>query len=331
MRVALAALASGLCAVAPARVLADDAQAAQSAFAEAEQLAKQRQFSEAIAKFREADRLAPSAKYDCFVSLAYRRLERWSLAKLYSVRCGERATAADPEPAWMASVRTEIDAAISRAGLVEVRLVVQPAEVAAEAQLEVSHLGADSFPPGTIALPPGDHQVIARAPGHSATTEITVRGPDAEEVVIDLAAKSAEPVAEPASGQNTVEPPATPVEAAPIRDVAPAPHGDTGRGPWPIAAFSVAGAAAVGGAIFHIKAVGTKSDAERSGQEYDRLRDRFGRERAIALSLYAAGVVAAGVGAYLWLRSPGDRGAGITASATPIEGGAIVQLSWGSW
>jgi len=66
-----------------------------------QRLATARKFDEAIAKFREADSVRPSALYDCLIGLAQLRAGRLDEAGLEFDVCRRRSSASDPVPAWL--------------------------------------------------------------------------------------------------------------------------------------------------------------------------------------------------------------------------------------
>jgi hypothetical protein len=66
-----------------------------------QRLATARKFDEAIAKFREADSVRPSALYDCLIGLAQLRAGRLDEAGLEFDVCRRRSSARDPVPAWL--------------------------------------------------------------------------------------------------------------------------------------------------------------------------------------------------------------------------------------
>src|SRR5690349_7696048 len=158
-RALLAALA--VAALAPARAHADPAEAARLR-TQGDALARARRFEEAIAAFKQAEKEEPRADHDCFIALAYRRLERWGQAEMFHARCRERVAAAGgAEPVWSAQVASEIRDGLAKSGYARVSIAVEPASAAPGALVTVSSFAPDeSFaPPRTIWLPAGKHLV----------------------------------------------------------------------------------------------------------------------------------------------------------------------------
>src|SRR5262245_36916970 len=58
-------------------------------------------FEEAIAKFREADAVRPSALHSCLIGLAYLRAGRLDEAEREFAACRRRSSARDPVPDWL--------------------------------------------------------------------------------------------------------------------------------------------------------------------------------------------------------------------------------------
>jgi len=66
-----------------------------------QQLATAGKLDDAIAAFRAADSIRPSALHDCLIGLAQLRAGRLDAAELGFAACRRRATAKDPVPAWL--------------------------------------------------------------------------------------------------------------------------------------------------------------------------------------------------------------------------------------
>jgi hypothetical protein len=154
--------------------------------AQGEDLAKQGRFSEAIDSFKAADKLQPSATHACLIALAYTRRELWPQAEVWLALCQVRATPADPLPDWAAAEQDQINERLAAANVAPVQIEVQPPD--AGAKLTVSSFAPDEqFSPRTIHLPPGTHQIIARAPGYRDGTEsLEIKDKSPQHVVIKL-------------------------------------------------------------------------------------------------------------------------------------------------
>jgi hypothetical protein len=117
----------------------------------------------------------------------------------------------------------------------------------------------------------------------------------------------------------------------------PPPRGE--RAPRPILGWVALSAGVVGlgaGALFHVRALSTKDDANGVFEDDPRfagLADDFQTQRLIAISGYAVGGVALGLGAYLLLRDR-DEPAPVAASPGPRvdvtlgPGAALVTVGW---
>ena len=152
----------GIVAILLVRVAAADPSAAQLR-AEGEALAQQQRFSEAIDKFKAADRLQPTASHACLIALAYLRRELWPQAEIFLATCQARATAGDPVPDWAPLARQQLDERFATVNVAAVDIAVTPRD----AQLAVSSFAPDErFAPRTIHLPPGHHVIVASAPGY---------------------------------------------------------------------------------------------------------------------------------------------------------------------
>ena len=175
MRVLIAAI---VCASSIAR--ADDA---TELVARGQELARQGQYSQAIAVFKTADKLSPSADHACLIALSYLRLELWAQSEIFLAACHARGTASDPLPDWVGEIdRTLAD---KIAGVPQVAIRVTPA--AAPARVTVSTFASDeSFAPRVIHLAPGAYVVEVTAPGYApASRNIVIDGP--QTVTFDLA------------------------------------------------------------------------------------------------------------------------------------------------
>jgi hypothetical protein len=148
------------CVIAPAIIVAEDAAALRS---EGEMLARVGRYSEAIDRFKAADRIKPAAANACLIALAYTRRELWSQAEIWLATCRDRATPAEPAPDWAPTAAAQIRDRLAAANVAPVEIVVSPRE----AEVTVSSFALDErFSARTIHLPLGRHSFIATAPGY---------------------------------------------------------------------------------------------------------------------------------------------------------------------
>src|SRR5262245_29224311 len=96
--------------------------------AKGEELAKQREYSQAIAAFKEADLSRPTAANACRIGLAYTRRELWSQAEVFFARCRERATSTDPPPDWAGEAELALVQKIDSARVPAIEIAVTPLE-----------------------------------------------------------------------------------------------------------------------------------------------------------------------------------------------------------
>lgn len=232
-------------------------------------LGEDNKYELALGKFLLAAGEHPSATHDCFVALAYLRIGRLTLARLWidaSVRRG------DERPIWCATkIADELSRALEMRGFVEVTFAVEPAD--AEVWVADSQFRGGR----SVWSPPGPIEVRAEAAGYeprrqSATAKAGAR--------ISLVLERPTP--------------------APL---APSPRPRRSPAAW--ISLIGGGAALAGGAVFHVLAVRTRDEANgelQSSARFGTLDDRFVRQRAIAIAGYAVGGAALAVGVWLFTR-----------------------------
>ena len=273
--------------------------------AEGEQLAKDSRFSEAIDKFKAADRMQPTAGHACLIALAYTRRELWPQAEIFLARCHERATPQDPLPDWVPVAEQQIQDRLATANAAAVTIDVSPPN--AKAELTVSSFAPDEkFAPRTIHLPPGHHVIIAEADGfETARQDVDIATKDPKRVTIELHAK----------GEKTVLPPHQVV-----------PPGPVAAEPSPWSKRLEIGGAIVAGA--GLVATGFMSyeyyAARNSAADWDSHIDTYRTSRIAAISLLAVG---GGVAITGYLLHRHDERASVAAAPLP-EGGAMIAVGW---
>jgi hypothetical protein len=273
--------------------------------AEGEQLAKDSRFSEAIDKFKAADKLQPTASHACLIALAYTRRELWPQAEIFLARCHERATPQDPLPDWVPVAEQQIAERLATVNVAPVTIDVSPPD--AKVSLTVSSFAPDeTFAPRTIHLPPGHHVIIATAKGFErAQQEVEIENKDPKRVTIELKPKTtyfSEPVYD-------IRPFTQPLGAVPS--------------PWP--KRMLVGGLVIGGA--GLVATGLMSyeyfAAKNSAADWDDHIDTYRTSRIAAISLLAVGGGLAITG-YLLHRS--DESPAVAAA--PLPGGAMIAVGW---
>jgi hypothetical protein len=280
---------------------AADAEAAKLA-AEGEELARKLEWSRAIEKFKRADALVQRARHACLIGLAYHRRELFSQAEIFLALCHERATDADPVPAWLGDTEKELGAKLAALDVAAVEIKVEPADAAATAVVTVSAFAPDeTFRPRTIHLPRGSHVITATAPGYPTRSEtVTITGRDPVAVTIDVAEQDVVPI-----------------------DPRPAPQ-PPAASKWLLIG---AGGLAVAGGVFHYLAYDQKKalDDARSLDEYKDHEGKFDAFRIATFSAYGLAAVAAGVGIYLRVRAPRDEGPVVSGALAPDGGMVVVE------
>ena len=273
--------------------------------AQGEQLAKDSRFSEAIDKFKAADKLQPTASHACLIALAYTRRELWPQAEIFLARCHERATPQDPLPDWVPVAEQQIAERLATANVAPVTIDVSPPD--ANVSLTVSSFAPEeTFAPRTIHLPPGHHVIIATAKGFERTKqEVEIETKDPKRVTIELKPKTtyfSEPVYD-------IRPFTQPLGAVPS--------------PWP--KRMLVGGLVIGGA--GLVATGLMSyeyfAAKNSAADWDDHIDTYRTSRIAAISLLAVGGGLAITG-YLLHRS--DESPAVAAA--PLPGGAMIAVGW---
>ena len=128
----------------------------QPLVAQGDELARSGEFSKAIAAFKHAEAIAPSAATECRIGLVYTRRELWSEAEIFFARCKQHATAADPTPEWFADAEAQLAQKLTDTDAAPIEVHVEPAQPIAK--IAVSSFPPDEdFEPRTIHLAPGTY------------------------------------------------------------------------------------------------------------------------------------------------------------------------------
>jgi hypothetical protein len=219
--------------------------AARKAYSAGEKAFGENNFSAAHDSFVKADGLIPSphAKYWIAKSLDKQDKTDDAIAA-YEKFLGD-ADAARVGDEKLLDARTRLDELKAKL-VAAVTVVTTPpgATVMVDGNLETG------VTPLTLKLPPGPHKVTLNVSGYE-TKEIDVvaKGGDKGEQRVDLVAKAAPPPAAPPPVMETPAPPPPPPPAAEKRSMVPA-----------YVTLGIAGAGAVVGTIFGLKALSSKSD-----------------------------------------------------------------------
>jgi hypothetical protein len=255
-----------------------------------ETLAKQAEWTRAIAAFKQADAKRPRAKHACLIALAYTRRELWAEAELFLQVCQQRAAADDPAPDWLAEAQRTLADKLAAAGAAPVAITVEPAD--AIALVSVSSFAPDeTFPPRTIHLPPGTHVISASAPGYKpAKQELTISSSAPQDVKLQLV---------------STHPRAT------------APGTTTHGSRVPMYLVVGGGVLAAGALAFDLFAVQpVRDDLAKSNGQFDENIDTFHQRRAIDIGMFAGAALAVAAGVVLHYT--------VFADSEPVRVGATI-------
>lgn len=283
--------------------------------ARAQDLARNKQYVEAVQLLEQVDREHPASVNDCNLALAYLRAGVLTRAQLLwdvsAARGGDR-------PAWCTGdLAKQLSTALRAAGFVPVTIDASPAD----AVIEIGGVAMRGV--GVVWLAPGPYTIVARAPGHAdSSSPVSIKAPSAR-IVISLAAPEvarAPDARMAATDFDSIAPPdaGAAVVAAPSE--------------WPAWVALGGGAAALGvGAIFHARALSAKDDGDHAyvgSQDLTDAQDRFASARDGAIAGYAIGAIAIGFGAWWWMDHRQHEHAPAIGAAIGAHGGALT-LTWG--
>ncbi len=335
--------------VRPAVAGADDLEDAKKLATEATALARSGDFADAIAKFKAADALAPSAANDCNIALAYVKLASgeklatnaaWHRADLFLQRCKRRwvRDKTTPLPGWVGTGHENVIAELKTGNFAAVSVTATPP--AATIKGSAYGLGETLSAPVTLWLPFGDRSLTASSTGYTDLEKsISVEDRISKIVVLTLIKTGTETGGsnEPVTGGTVGDTPHNRQDGdgatGSLEAAKESPNVDEGssnrRGRYVIgggvAAFAV-------GAVFHALALGKKGDAEELGEgpAFDDASSTFSTYRAATIGFYAIGAAAVGVGAFLlWRDSSSASGnSGMAVGIAPSRGGAHASARW---
>lgn len=259
---------------------------------------------EAAALFKQSLAITDSPLVECDLGLALHYLGHTARAQARLARCLPRLTAADPaQVARYQPVADEV-AAAARATLVALELDSEPGG----AVVSISSFPADETVqvPAVVWLAPGEHTLIARAPGRVDARWTVALGVDA----VGRPARTWRPTL-------AVAPVVMPDRPAPARS-------RRSRTPAYVA-LGAGGLLLAGGVTVHLLSRDVRADlAASSGAAYDRLLPTWHRYQYGTVGLYAGAVVATAVGGLLWRRSAGRP----AVAVAPVTAGATLSLSF---
>jgi hypothetical protein len=206
-------------------------------------LFKQAKYAEALAEFERAYEIAPHPLVLYNIAGCHRELSHYAEAVTYYGRFLADGSGKEPM-SRLAAAQAELDALLAL--VARVTVVIRPAIAGTTLILDGTPLEQPAMP---LILPPGEHQLIARAPGRS-DAERAVRAVPGDVLTVELSlgelpAPSAPPAPPPV--EAVVEPaPAGPVRRAARRFAVGAGFGTNLRLAGETGAPSLAVAAALG-------------------------------------------------------------------------------------
>jgi hypothetical protein len=267
--------------------------------AKGQELAKQSEYTQAIAVFKQADAKRPRAAHACMIGLAYMRREAWPQAELFLALCEKRAVPGDQPPDWTDEAHKQLAQKLSAAQIPAVTIDVVPANIGA--RLTVSSFAPDEvFDPQTIHLAPGRHVIEVTAPGYTTVSKEVVISPAVPQT-LTFQLELANPISE--------------------KTITPKPHRPS-KVPWIVGGIGV-GLGAIAG-IYHATAVRNAYNLAAKAETaiaYDTYITDYTNKRDITIGLYATAAVTIGIAIalrYTVYKDPphvtaqiGDHGAGI--------------------
>ncbi|HUS29021.1 MAG TPA: hypothetical protein VMZ53_10935 [Kofleriaceae bacterium] len=276
--------------------------------AKGQELAKQSEFTQAIATFKQADAKRPRAAHACMIGLAYMRREAWPQAELFLALCEKRAAPGDQPPEWIDEAKKQLAQKLTAAQIPAVTIDVTPPNIGAH--LTVSSFAPDEvFDPQTIHLAPGTHVIEVTAPGYRS---------ERKDVVV-----------EPAKPQHvTFEMQRAGDAVAPVSPRQPE-RGSHSKVPWLVGGAGVA--IGVAGIVYHATSVSAaydRADGAETMAAYNVLVDDFNSKRNVAVGLYAASSLTIGVAVVLRFTVYKDASEPPLVTAQLGDHGAGILIGW---
>ena len=161
-----------------------------------ERLAKTKRYNDALLAFKSADKLFPKAEHDCWIGLAYARLQMATQANFYVSRCKQRAGEARPIP-WYpkAKILAENMLKLGRYAPISFESLHGGAVIRPETFDEDEWLDL----PVKLWMPIGSYAVDAKAPGfEKKQLSVEVTSTRSQKIRVSLKGSKAK------AGSNTV-------------------------------------------------------------------------------------------------------------------------------
>lgn len=255
----------------------------------------------AAALFKQALARDDVPLYECDLALALHYLEDYARANARLARCLPRLAATGAAAERIddyRAVERENAAAVARG-----HLAIDIASTPPGATVTVSSFPPDEFviAPTVVWLAPGSHILVARLPGRDdASTSYDVTPADVAPPTTGT----------PATVRRTWRPTlaVTPPAVAPPIDVATSAPAVTRRSPRSrtpaYVGLGVGGGLLAAGGVVHLLGRDVRAElGTLSGDAYDRKLETWHLYQRSTIGLYAAGAIATGIGAWLYLRA----------------------------
>ncbi|WP_434042815.1 MULTISPECIES: PEGA domain-containing protein [Sorangium] len=284
-----------------------DVESARVLFVQGAKLARQGRWEEARALYSRSLEIKPAPLTRYSLGVAQKELGQFAGA-LASFRAFLAEPSTPATAPYVGPARDAVAALEARVG--RATIAVRPGKVEG-LTLVVDGKPARGGPGHVVELDPGDHEVVASAPGYrSAAARFTVDAGGSVEVPLALAPRTAAAVHASAAGGG-LPPVADPSDASPSRT-------------FPIVVMGVGGALFAGGAVLGISGVKQASAARTSaGADASAARAKG----IVGDVLGGVGLATVGVGLYLLLNEPAPS-APETGSVRPWLGasGAGIEM-----
>lgn len=260
---------------------------AKALFNEGAAAYKASRYDDAVERFLEADRIAPSSALSYNVARAYEKLNEEARALQYYRDYLRRGAAAQNAEEVRKRV-TELEATLASRGVQQLTVVSEPS--GATLRVDGRLVGAT---PWTGELAPGQHQIVVSKPGRadeSRAFDLPTTTAAYLELALPMQSLESSSSTESAAPQSTVEDESRENGSGMLR-----------AGPW--ITLGAGGAALLGAGVFELMRRSAENEAESASQAkyrepYDRMQSHQTTARVLA-GVGGALVVAGGVWALL--------------------------------
>lgn len=312
---ALALLMAASSLVSTARAQPTDAPLAEQLFDEAKRLMEAQRYDEACPKFAESHRLDPAG--GTILLLAQCHEAQGKLATAWAEYKESLARARDAGNTRRERISRERIAVIEP--LLSTLTILVPPEVSRLPGFRLMRGGVALAPVlwGTaMNVDPGFYELQASADGHDSWSSRVEVGPRADRASVTIPLLQPRPEAAPPASSTPVAPPAPPASSTPVASSQPAPTAPPAAVArperWPAFVALGLGAAGLGlGAYFGLRSFSDARHAnercpERTCNDAGAVRrgNDAVREANLSNVAFGLGLVATGVGAYLWFSTP---------------------------